>query len=59
MLPLSFVGAPLEMTKRRWKESMQVLFEKHFGPTKEEELKESKRGNTVTVNYNMAYVGIS
>ena len=38
---------------------MQVLFEKHFGPTKEEELKESKRGNTVTVNYNMAYVGIS
>ncbi|KAJ8436577.1 hypothetical protein Cgig2_031518 [Carnegiea gigantea] len=43
MLPLSFVGAPLEMTKRRWKESMQVLFDKHFGPTKDEELKQSKR----------------
>ncbi|XP_021754317.1 myosin-11-like [Chenopodium quinoa] len=42
MLPISFVGAPLEMTKRRWKEFMQALYENHFDFRKDEELEKSK-----------------
>ncbi|KAK9716647.1 hypothetical protein RND81_06G247900 [Saponaria officinalis] len=42
MLPLSIVGVPLEMTKQRWKELMQALFESHFNPTNDEQLKQSK-----------------
>uniref|UniRef100_A0A803LWF6 NAB domain-containing protein n=1 Tax=Chenopodium quinoa TaxID=63459 RepID=A0A803LWF6_CHEQI len=42
MLPISFVGAPLEMTKRRWKEFMQALYENHFDSRKDEELEKSK-----------------
>ncbi|KAL9246671.1 hypothetical protein vseg_020177 [Gypsophila vaccaria] len=30
------------MTKRRWRELMQTLFDSHFSPTKDEQLKQSK-----------------
>ncbi|CAO2819175.1 unnamed protein product [Amaranthus hypochondriacus] len=42
MLPLSFVGAPVQMTKRRWRDLMQALYANHFDPKKDEELKQSK-----------------
>ncbi|XP_074262949.1 uncharacterized protein LOC141585805 [Silene latifolia] len=42
MLPLSFVGLPIEMPKRRWRELVEALYESHFDPRKDEQLKQSK-----------------